>query len=68
MQEGDRPIKLHLGLFGAVDGKGHRIRGMVGVLLHLISRFAGAASKQDEHQTGTEVQENRTRCALYRHV
>jgi hypothetical protein len=65
MQEGDRPIELHLGLLGAGDGEANRAQGVAGVLLNLASRFARAAHKQDDHQTGSEVQEDRTMCALH---
>ncbi len=63
MQESDRSIELHLGLFGAGDGKVNRAQGVTGMLLDLASRFSRAAPKQDDHQTGTEVQEDRTTCA-----
>jgi hypothetical protein len=63
MQEGDCVIELHLGLLGAGDGKVDSAQGVAGVLLDLASRFAREAPKQDDHQTGTEVQEARMTCA-----
>ena len=63
MQEGDRPIELHLGLFGAGNGKVNRAQGMAGVLVDLASHFAHATPKQDEHHT--EVQDDTTKCALH---
>jgi hypothetical protein len=63
MQEGDRAIELPLGLFGAGDGKGNRAHGVVGVLLDLAARFAREAPKQDDYQTGSDGQEDRTASA-----
>jgi hypothetical protein len=65
MQEGDRSIELYLGLLGAGDGKVDRAQGVAGVSLDLVSRFARAAPERDDHQTGTEVPEARTTCALH---
>jgi hypothetical protein len=64
MQEGDRPIELHLGLFGARNGKVSRAQGVAGVLVGLASHFAHASPKQDGHHTGTDAQDDTTRCAL----
>ena len=65
MQEGDRSIELHLGWFGAGDGKVNRAQEVAGVLLDLASRFARAAREQDDHQTGTQGEEGATRCFLH---
>jgi len=65
MQEGDRSIELHLGLFGAGDGKVNRAQAVAGVLIDLASRFAREAPKQDEYQTGSEPKEDRTTYALH---
>jgi hypothetical protein len=65
MQEGDRAIELHLGLLGAGDGKVNRAKGVAGVLLDLASCFTCAAPKQDDHQTGSDVQEDRKTSAFY---
>jgi hypothetical protein len=65
MQEGDRPVELYLGSFGAGDGKVNGAQGMAGVLLGLASGFARESPKHDNHQTGTEVQDDTTSCALY---
>jgi hypothetical protein len=43
MQEGDRPIELHLSLFGAGDGEVNGAQGMAGVLRNLVFRFVRAA-------------------------
>jgi hypothetical protein len=64
MQEGGCSVELHLGLFGAADGKVDRAQGVAGVLLDLASRFAREAPEQDDHQTGDEGQEATARCAL----
>jgi hypothetical protein len=64
MQEGDRPIELHLGLFGAANGKINLAQGMAVVLEDLASRFAHASPKQDGHHTGTDAQDDTARCAL----
>jgi hypothetical protein len=63
MQQGDRTIELHLGVFGAADGKVNRAQGVAGVLLN--PAFHSAAAKQENHQSGSEVQEDRTTCALH---
>jgi hypothetical protein len=42
MQEGNRPIELHLGLFGAGDGEVNRAQGMAGVLRYLVFGFVCA--------------------------
>jgi hypothetical protein len=47
MQQGDRPIELRLGLFGAGDGKVNPAQRVAGVLLDLAARFARAAPKQN---------------------
>jgi hypothetical protein len=65
MQEGDRAIELHLGLFGARDAKVNRAQGVVGVLLDLASCGARTAPKQDEHQAGSEVRGYRMTGALH---
>jgi hypothetical protein len=38
---------------------------MAGVLVDLASHFAHATPKQDSHHTGTKVQDDTARCALY---
>ena len=58
MQEGDRSVEFRLGLFGAADGKVNRAQRMIGVWLGLSSRFARSAGEQDDHQTGTEAEED----------
>jgi hypothetical protein len=58
MQEGDRSIELHLGLFGAGDGKVDRAQRVAGVLLDLGSRFARDAPEHDDHQTDIETKED----------
>jgi hypothetical protein len=63
VQEGDGSIELHLGWFGAGDGKANRAQGVARVLLDLASRFARNARKQADHQTGTPVQEAGMTCA-----
>jgi hypothetical protein len=65
MQQGDRPIEFRLGLFGAGDGKVNPAQGVAGVLLDLAARFARAAPKQNSHQTGAQVQEDRTTSAIH---
>jgi hypothetical protein len=42
MQERNRPIELHLGLFGAADGEVNRAQGMAGVLRNLVFCFVCA--------------------------
>ena len=65
MQEGDRAIELHLGLLGAGDGKVNRAKGVAGVLLGLAFCVTCAAPQQHDHQTGSDVPEDRTTNALH---
>jgi hypothetical protein len=65
MQQGDRTIELHLGVFGTGDGKVNCAHGVAGMLLNPASRSTCAAAKQEDHQSGSEVQEDRTTCPLH---
>jgi hypothetical protein len=65
MQEGDGMIEIRLGLLGAGDGKDNRAQRMVCMLMGLASRSTRTATKQDDHQSGAEVKENRTNCMLH---
>jgi hypothetical protein len=45
MQEGNRPIELHLGVFAAGDGEVNDAQGMAGMLRSFVFRFVCAARK-----------------------
>ncbi len=45
MQQGNGPVELHLGLFGAGDGEVNDAQGMAGMLRSFPFRFVCAARK-----------------------
>ncbi|GMU69965.1 MAG: hypothetical protein AMXMBFR37_22970 [Steroidobacteraceae bacterium] len=69
MQQRDRPIECHLGLFRAADGKVTDARDVPGMLLNPALQFVRKASGQADDQSGAEKKEgNRSPCEAGRGV